>query len=211
MTFASRPGGMRPVQGHECTLRRLAIGDDAYLRRVLASEPANVLESRLDPKTHALVRIGALIAVDAPAPSYLEAVEAARASGTPDEEIVGCLLAVLPELGAAPAISAAPKLGLALGYDVAAALEESLPTRPRDLALQRDPAGDERAPAGRRRDRDGPVERGDPVLHVCEPRALHPGADVETGASVPHRERQDITVVAQADRDGRAAVPDRVL
>ena len=73
--------------------------------------------------------IGALIAVDAPAPSYLEAVEAARASGASDREIVGCLLAVLPELGAARAISAAPKLGLALGYDVAAALEESLPTR----------------------------------------------------------------------------------
>jgi alkylhydroperoxidase/carboxymuconolactone decarboxylase family protein YurZ len=112
------------VQGHESTLRKLAIGDDAYLGKLLASEPANVVESRLDPKTHALVRIGALIAVDASAPSYREAVEAARASGTSDQEIVGCLLAVLPELGAARAISAAPKLGLAVGYDVAAALEE---------------------------------------------------------------------------------------
>jgi alkylhydroperoxidase/carboxymuconolactone decarboxylase family protein YurZ len=117
------------VQGHECTLRRLAIGDDAYLGRLLASEPENVVESGLDPKTHALVRVGALIAVDAPAPSYLDAVDAARGSGTSDEEIVGCLLAVLPELGAARTISAAPKLGLALGYDVVAALEESLPAR----------------------------------------------------------------------------------
>ena len=118
------------MQEHRCTLRRIAIGDDAYLGRMLASEQANVLESGLQPKTHALVRIGALIAVDAPAPAYLEAVEAARASGTSDDEIVGCLLAVLPELGSARAISAAPKLGLALGYDVAAALEEALPTRP---------------------------------------------------------------------------------
>jgi 4-carboxymuconolactone decarboxylase len=118
------------VQEHESTLRKLAIGDDAYLGRLVASEPANVVESGLEPKTHALVRIGALIAVGAPAPAYLEAVEAARASGASDDEIVGCLLAVLPELGAAAAISAAPKLGLALGYDVAAALEASLPTRP---------------------------------------------------------------------------------
>lgn len=118
------------MQGYECTLRKLAIGDDAYLGRLMANEPANLAESGLDPKTHALVRIGALIAVDAPAPSYLEAVETARASGGSDREIVGCLLAVLPELGATRAISAAPKLGLALGYDVAAALEGSLPTRP---------------------------------------------------------------------------------
>ncbi len=118
------------MQGHESTLRKLAIGDDAYLGGLIASEAANLVESGLDPKTHALVRIGALVAVDAPAPSYLEAVDTARASGASDREIVGCLLAVLPELGATRAISAAPKLGLALGYDVAAALEESLPPRP---------------------------------------------------------------------------------
>src|SRR4029079_11735412 len=118
------------VEGHESTLRKLAIGDDAYLGRLMASEPANLAESGLDPKTHALVRIGALIAVDAPAPSYLEAVEAARASGASDREIVGCLLAVLPELGATRAISAAPKLGLGPGYDVAPPLEQTVPPRP---------------------------------------------------------------------------------
>ena len=53
--------GWGAVQGHECTLRKLAIGDDAYLGSLIASEPANVVESRLDLKTHALVRIGALI------------------------------------------------------------------------------------------------------------------------------------------------------
>jgi alkylhydroperoxidase/carboxymuconolactone decarboxylase family protein YurZ len=115
------------VQGHESTLRRLAIGDDAYLGTLLANEPATAVESRLDPKTRALVRIGALIAVDAPAAAYFDAVEVARTSGTSDEEIVGCLLAVLPELGAARTISAAPKLGLAVGYDVSAALEKSEP------------------------------------------------------------------------------------
>jgi 4-carboxymuconolactone decarboxylase len=113
------------LERYECTLRKLAIGDDAYLEAVLAPERANVVESGLDPKTYALVRLGALIAADAAPPSYLDAIESARESETTDEELVGCLVAVLPTLGAARVISAAPKLGLALGYDVAAALEES--------------------------------------------------------------------------------------
>jgi hypothetical protein len=61
----------------------------------------------------------------AASPSYLCAVEAARAAGARDDEIVGCLLAVLPILGEPPVVSAAPKLGLALGYDVSAALEDA--------------------------------------------------------------------------------------
>jgi 4-carboxymuconolactone decarboxylase len=106
-------------------LRRLAIGDDAYIAAALMSEAVNLSKSNLDRKSHALVRLGALIAVDAAAPSYLDAVESARKADTTDEELVGCLIAVLPTLGAARVISAAPKLSLALGYDVTAALEES--------------------------------------------------------------------------------------
>lgn len=106
-------------------LRRLTIGDDAYITAALMSESVNLSKSNLDRKSHALVRLGALIAVDAASPSYFDAVEAARRAGTTDEELVGCLIAVLPTLGAARVISAAPRLSLALGYDVTAALEES--------------------------------------------------------------------------------------
>ena len=110
---------------HESTLRKLTIGDDAYIDSLLASERSNFSQSGLDPKSHALVRLGALIAADAAPPSYLDALERARQYGTSDEELVGCLIAVLPELGAARVISASPKLALAIGYDVAAALEDS--------------------------------------------------------------------------------------
>ena len=113
------------VAEHEHTLRKLAIGDDAFIDALLANGQANLAQSGLDPKTHAFARLGALIAADAAPPSYLDALESARAGGASDEELVGCLIAVLPELGAARVISAAPRLGLALGYDVAAALEES--------------------------------------------------------------------------------------
>jgi 4-carboxymuconolactone decarboxylase len=107
-------------------LRKLAIRDDTLLRQVLADEEAGRPAcSPLDPKVHALVCVTGLIAMDAAAPSYLWAVEAARSAGASDEEVVGCLLATLPVLGAARVVSAAPKLGLALGYDVGAALEDA--------------------------------------------------------------------------------------
>lgn len=111
-----------PVQ----ILRKLAIRDNALIHRVLAAqEDCHSAESPLDPKTHALVCVASLIAVDAAPPSYLWATDAARAAGATDEELVGCLLAALPVLGAARVVSAAPRLGLALGYDVGAALEDS--------------------------------------------------------------------------------------
>jgi hypothetical protein len=50
-------------------------------------------------------------------------LELARRAGASNDEIVGCLLAVMPTLGVARVVSAAPKLGLALGFDVATALE----------------------------------------------------------------------------------------
>jgi 4-carboxymuconolactone decarboxylase len=114
------------LQPPEQVLRKLAIRDDALLHRVLAHEECGQpAESSLDPKSHALVCVAALIAMDAAAPSYLCAVEAARSAGAGDDEIVGCLLAVLPVLGEPRVVSAAPKLGLALGYDVGAALEDA--------------------------------------------------------------------------------------
>lgn len=110
---------------YQCTLSKLAIGDDGFLEAVLGRETANVEASKLDAKSHALVRLGALIAVAATPPSYMAAIERARRAGACDDEIVGALVAVMPVLGAARVVAATPELGLALGYDVAAALESS--------------------------------------------------------------------------------------
>jgi len=108
---------------HEEMLRKLSLGDDAYIEGVLADERANETGSPLDGKTHALVRIAALVAIDAPTPSYLEAIRCAHRWGASTDEILGCLVAVIPAVGMARVVSAAPKIGLALGYDVDAALE----------------------------------------------------------------------------------------
>ena len=114
-----------PVDTYQCTLSKLAIGDDVFLEAVLGREAANVEASKLDAKSHALVRLGALIAVDARPPSYMAAIDSARRAGACDDEIVGALVAVMPVLGAARVVAATPELGLALGYDVVAALESS--------------------------------------------------------------------------------------
>jgi 4-carboxymuconolactone decarboxylase len=112
------------VEDHEETLRKLAIRDDAYIDRILGDDRRNLDESGLDEKSHALVRIAGLVALDAAPPSYMWAVESAFAYGATSEEIVGVLIAVLPAVGSGRVVSAAPRLSLALGYDVAAGLEE---------------------------------------------------------------------------------------
>ncbi len=109
---------------HEQILRKLAIRDDAYVASIIAQEHENVEASSLDPKTHALVRIGALIAIGAAPASYMWTIEAAVRHGATIDEIVGTLIAVLPAVGTGRVVAAAPNLGLAVGYDVSQALEQ---------------------------------------------------------------------------------------
>jgi alkylhydroperoxidase/carboxymuconolactone decarboxylase family protein YurZ len=105
------------------TLRSLALNDDRFVQSVLGMGHDTVAVSRLDPKSHALVRLGALHAIDSAPSSYHASVEAALAAGASFDEIVGVLIAVAPVVGLARVVSAAPDLALALGYDVNAALE----------------------------------------------------------------------------------------
>jgi 4-carboxymuconolactone decarboxylase len=103
-------------------LRGLALNDERLIGSVLASSD-DVEISRLDRKTQALVRLGGLLAIGAAASSYQCHVEAAFAAGASEDEIVGALIAITPSVGVARAVSAAPELALALGYDVDDALE----------------------------------------------------------------------------------------
>ncbi len=107
---------------HRAALRRLTLRDDALVDSLLSAGTDSPTPG-LDERTLALVRVGALVAVDAGVPSYLSAVEAAFAAGATPEEIVDALIAVMPIAGVPRVVAAAPRLGLALGYDVPAALE----------------------------------------------------------------------------------------
>ena len=102
-------------------LRRLAINDARLADECdhgAAAEPAE-----LDPKTLALVRLAALVAVGGAVPSYGEHADAAVSAGATANEIVGVLVGVVPIVGLPCVVAAAPKLAMALGYDTDDAFE----------------------------------------------------------------------------------------
>src|SRR5919109_4482054 len=108
---------------YKMTLRSLALNDEGFVDSVLGMGRDTVPASALDPKTHALVRLGAALAIDAAPSSYQPSVEVALAAGASLDEVVGTLIAVAPTVGLARVVSAAPELALAIGYDIDAALE----------------------------------------------------------------------------------------
>ncbi|HEU4354580.1 MAG TPA: carboxymuconolactone decarboxylase family protein [Actinomycetota bacterium] len=112
------------MAGYEQKLRWLAVHDERFIGAVFSSTEGNLETSGLDAKTHALVRLGAFLALGATPACLQSDVEAALAAGASEDEVVGTLIAVAPEIGSARAVSEAPELGLALGYDVEAALQE---------------------------------------------------------------------------------------
>jgi 4-carboxymuconolactone decarboxylase len=98
----------------ERLLCRLSLHDERSVRAALADPEL----AALDPKVQALVGLGALLAVDAATVSVRLAVELAAGAGATEEEIVGVLLAIAPSVGNARTVAVAPRLALALGYDV---------------------------------------------------------------------------------------------
>ena len=72
-------------------LRRLAVSDDGTLGSIFDGELTDLEDSDLGDKARALVRLAALIAVDAGVPSYQWAVSVARAAGIRDDEVTGVL------------------------------------------------------------------------------------------------------------------------
>jgi 4-carboxymuconolactone decarboxylase len=109
----------------EEAFRRLAIGDPALIGSMADRSQGDPGLHRLDERTEALLRIGALVALDAPQSSYQAAVGAAQRAGVVLEDVLAVVVAVAGEVGSARVISAAPRIALAAGYDVEAALEEN--------------------------------------------------------------------------------------
>ena len=102
----------------EQQLRRLALNDEKLVASVLAAGPTASPEPLLDRKTEALVRVGALLAVGASTASLRWTVEVAQAAGATDEEVLGVLIAIGPAVGLARVVAQAPRLALAMGYEI---------------------------------------------------------------------------------------------
>ena len=68
------------VAEYKDRLRSMALSDERFIESELAMALGNIETSRLDPKTHALVCLAALLAADAAPASYHCSVESALAS-----------------------------------------------------------------------------------------------------------------------------------
>ena len=101
-------------------LEGLAMLEEEVVLTLLELQIHNLEASGLDPRTYSLVKIAALIALDAPPASYLAQVAFAREAGVEPEEILRVLVAVAPQVGIPRAAAAAPELMLALGLDLEA-------------------------------------------------------------------------------------------
>ena len=106
------------------TLRRLAMIDEDFVENEAQLGMGPVTASVLEPKIAALLQIGASVAIGSPAVCLGWSTGRALAAGATEDEIAGVLLAIAPVTGLSRIVAAAPEIATALGYDVAAALEE---------------------------------------------------------------------------------------
>ncbi|MER7606488.1 carboxymuconolactone decarboxylase family protein [Nocardioides sp. NPDC127503] len=107
-------------------LHRLVINQTDWAEGPAHAADVAWLEPMLDARTLALVRLAALVAVGGEVPSYGAAADAAVDAGASAAEVVDVLIGVLPVIGTARVVAAAPRLAMALGYD-ADALEQEHP------------------------------------------------------------------------------------
>ena len=99
-------------------LSGLALGDLEVLGEALELRDALQENSGLDARAFSLVKIAALVAVDAPPASYLWQVSNALDAGASPAEILGVLRAVAPQVGGPRVVAAAPEIMVALGLSL---------------------------------------------------------------------------------------------
>ena len=128
---------MSQVARFQETLRRLAMIDEGFIRDEAGLALGSAATSALDPKTARLLQVAASVTIG-PSPVCLQwSVARAMAAGATEDEIADVLLAIAPVTGLGRIAAAAPDMAIALGYDVAAALEELDPIRLQESAEDR--------------------------------------------------------------------------
>ena len=96
----------------------LALGDPDSLAAGLELREDWRARSGLDARSFALVKIAALISLDAPPASYLWQVANALDAGATAEDIYGVLIAIAPQVGGPKLVAAAPEIMVALGLSL---------------------------------------------------------------------------------------------
>jgi 4-carboxymuconolactone decarboxylase len=106
------------------TLRRLAMIDEGFVEDQARLGLGLAPTLSLDPKTAALLRLGAAVAIGSPAVCLEWSAARAVAAGATKDEIADVLLAIAPVAGLGRIVSAAPDVATGLEYDIEAALED---------------------------------------------------------------------------------------
>jgi 4-carboxymuconolactone decarboxylase len=106
------------------TLRSLAMIDEGFVEHEAGLALGLARVSALDPKTAALLQVGVAVAIGSSGVCLEWSAGRALAAGASEDEIADVLLAIAPVAGLGRIVAAAPDLATALGYDVAAALEQ---------------------------------------------------------------------------------------
>ena len=99
--------------------------DTPVLDTLLEITAVSVDHGTLEARDHMLARLAALVAVDAPAASFLLNLGTAADAGVTVEDVQGVLVAVAPIVGTPRIVSAAESIAEALGIVVAIAEAES--------------------------------------------------------------------------------------
>ena len=99
-------------------LGAIALGDPDLLAAGLEVRAEFQARSGLDARTYALVKLAAIMALDAPPASYLWQVANAIDAGATPEDLVGVLIAIAPQIGGPKLVAAAPELMVALGLSL---------------------------------------------------------------------------------------------
>lgn len=103
------------AQDTQNTLTGIATGDVDVLETAIGLREAALERTGLDGRTFALVKIAALIALDAAPASYAWQIANALEEGVEPEDILGTLMAVAPQVGGPRVVAAASEIMLALG------------------------------------------------------------------------------------------------
>jgi alkylhydroperoxidase/carboxymuconolactone decarboxylase family protein YurZ len=96
-------------------LSGISAGNLEVLEEAVGLRELNREGSGLDGRTFALVKIAALIALDAPPASYAWQIANALEEGATPEDLIGVLRAVAPQVGGPRIIAAAPEIMVAMG------------------------------------------------------------------------------------------------
>jgi alkylhydroperoxidase/carboxymuconolactone decarboxylase family protein YurZ len=103
--------------------KSMAIGDNPVLEALAEINVLSLERTELDPQSLILVRLAALVAVDAPVSSYLLHIGPAAEAGMTIDQVQDVLVAVAPIVGTARTAAAAAKIVEA--FDLAIALVEA--------------------------------------------------------------------------------------